>query len=349
MRTIAAGNGLARTLKKIPTLAALLFFLAATAGAQLRLNGYFSADYFQTLGKKTGNGGSFENPAAGLIISGEWASQFSYALELRTGAEWKPEIEQAWAAWSGSESMRARIGLFLVPFGRLNEANRPFQTMLAAFPYPYGESSPSSWREIGVQVDGRIGVFRYIAYLGNGLAEAATLSGGQQFRDNNRNKGYGLRLSLTLSQELEVAGSYYRGKQDAANLRNLTLLGADLAWTTQNVRCTAEYTRTDVVNPSPFASGRAEGWYVLLGLNFGQLTPLIAYQTSKTTDPFHGLGWMSADAAGAGILADHNRLALGATYAVYANILLKLEYDIQKDTLLNRKDNVLRVQAAVHF
>jgi hypothetical protein len=336
-------------MKKISVLAAFLVLLAAALPGQIRLNGYFSSDYIQTLNKSSGRGSSFGNPAAGLIVSGEWTPQFNYVLEMRTGAEWKPEIEQAWAGWIYSDAFRARLGLFLVPFGRMNEANRPYQTMLAAYPYPYGEVYPASWREIGVLVEGRTGVFRYAAYIGNGLAEADTLAHGQQFSDNNKNKAYGLRATLGLSQELEIGGSYYRGRQDAANTRNLVLYGADAAWVTKNVHCTAEYTRADVDNPAPFARGRTEGWNVQLGLNFDQLTPVVAYAKSKSSDPFHGLGWTDAGAIGAGILANHDRWALGATYALYANILLKLEYDIQKDTVLGRKDNVLRVQAAVHF
>jgi hypothetical protein len=84
-------------------------------------------------------------------------------------------------------------------------------------------------------------------------------------------------------------------------------------------------------------------------VNLGQFTPVLAYAKSKSSDPFHGLGWTADGGIGAGILANHDRWALGVDFAPYANILLKLEYDIQKDTLLDRKDNVLRIQAAVHF
>ncbi len=336
-------------MKKAIALSALLVLLTAAAPGQIRLNGYFSSDYTQALGKSSGRWSSFGNPAAGLIVSGEWTPQFNYVLEMRTGADWKPEIEQAWAGWNYSEAFRVRLGLFLVPFGRTNEANRPYQTLLVAYPYPYGEAFPASWREIGAMVEGRTGIFRFAAYIGNGLAEADTPAHGQQFSDNNKNKAYGLRAGLSLSQELEIGGSYYRGRQDAGDARSLVLYGADAAWVTKNVRCTAEYTRADIDNPASFARGRADGWNVQLGLNFGQFTPLVAYAKSKTSDPFHGLGWTAGGAAGAGILANHDRWALGASYALYANILLKLEYDIQKDTLLGRKDNVLRVQAAVHF
>jgi hypothetical protein len=178
-------------MKKISALAAFIVLLTASLPGQIRLNGYFSSDYTQALSKNSGRESSFGNPAAGLIVSGEWTPQFNYILEMRTGVEWKPEIEQAWAGWTYSDAFRARLGLFLVPFGRMNEANRPYQTMLVAYPYPYGEVYPASWREIGVLVEGRTGVFRYAAYIGNGLAEADTLAHGQQFGDKTGTKPTG--------------------------------------------------------------------------------------------------------------------------------------------------------------
>ncbi len=336
-------------MKKTALALAALAWLAAAAAAQPRLAGYFSSDYLQGLGRSSSLYGSFENPAAGLILSGEWTAQFNYLLEVRTGTAWKPEIEQAWAGWVSSEAFRARIGVYLVPFGRYNEANRPFQTLLVAAPFPYGENSPASWRDIGVVAEGRLGFLKYSAYIGNGLAEATSLADGQQFRNNNSDKGWGLRGTFTLSQELEVGGSYYTGKQDSANVRRLILEGADLMWLTKNVRFTAEYSRALIDNPEPFGRGTAWGFYVQMGLNFGQLTPLVAYEKSKTDDPFHGLGWAGPSEPGAGIFLDHDRWALGATYALHTNILLKLEYDIESEAGSDRKDTILRVQAAVHF
>jgi hypothetical protein len=345
MTTASAGHG--PLLTRLRAVSLVLALLSGPAWAQVRLSGYFSSDYYQGIGRSSAAGSSFENPAAGLILSGEWTPQFSYTLELRTGNGWTPQIEQAWAGWASSDAFRLRLGVYLVPFGRYNESNRPFQTLLVSAPFPYGEVHPASWRDIGVLLEGRMGVFRYAGYIGNGLAEAPDLAGGQQFRDNNKNKGLGLRLAVGISQELELGGSYYRGKQDAANSRNLTLLGADLLWLTKNVRFTAEYARADASNPDPFASGRTEGWFVELGLNFGQLTPLASYQTSKTSDPFHGPGW--TDSGAAGLSADHDRWALGATYALHPNVLLKVEYDIRTEGGAGVKDQALRVQAAVHF
>jgi hypothetical protein len=336
-------------MKKAITLAALLVLLPPALSAQLRLNGYFSSDYTQALSRGSGQASSFNHPEAGLIISGEWSAQFNYVLEARTGAGFKAEIDQAWMGWNYSEAFHIKLGVFFVPFGRTNDAHRPFQTMLVSWPYPYGDAHPARWREIGAQLEGRTGVFRYAAWIGNGLAESETLAGGQQLTDNNKNKAFGARLAVGLSQELEIGGSYYRGRQDAADGRSLLLYGADAAWLTRNIRCTAEYVRADIDNPAAFSRGRAEGWNVQLGLNFGQFTPVASYSKSKTNDPFHGAGWAADGTAGAGILADRERWALGAAYAPHPNLLIKLEYDIDKDTLLGRKDNVLRGQAAVRF
>ncbi len=331
-----------------------LFLLSAAAAvpglrAEAALNGYFSAEYLQGQKESPWAMGSFTNAQAGLILSGRWSSQFGYAFELRTKENMKVEIEQAWAGWSPAEGFQAKLGLFLVPFGRYNRANRPFETLLVDSPYPYGEFPPSSWREIGGLVEGSFGILGYAAWIGNGLAESAFPYGGQQYGDNNKGKAWGARLTGRLSEELELGASYYRGALDAEDERNLTVLGADLGWVTTNVRLTAEYTRADIANPAPFAGGRVEGWHVLLGLAFGAWTPTAAYETSRTRDPYHGAGWAAPATAGAGLDADHSRWALGLAYALHANFLLKLEYDIQKEAGLAVQDNVLRVQAAVHF
>jgi len=323
--------------------------LAPSAAAQVRLNGYFSVDYLQGGSDGPWAKGTAEKAQAGLILAGEWSPQFGYTLELRTRENRTFEIEQAWAGWTWSNEFRVKAGVFLVPFGKYNESDRPFQTLLVEAPTIYAESHPPNWREVGLEVEGSLLGFRYAAYIGNGLAESESLRAGQQFADNNKNKGWGGRLSTSLGQAFEAGVSYYRGKADAENARALTLLGADLGWSTENIHCLAEYTRADIDNPPDFSRGRAEGWFVLLGLNFSPIEPVLSYQTSKISDPFHGLGWTGTTGPGAGLDGDHNRWTVGLNYSLHTNILLKLEYDILKDKKAASTDKVLRVQAAVHF
>lgn len=329
--------------------AALLALVPRPASAQVRLNGYFAAEYLQGQSQSPWKVGTFGGAQAGLIISGEWSQQFGYTLELRARGVAQPEIEQALASWIWSQAFQAKLGVYLVPFGRYNAADRPFQTLLIDSPYGVAETRPRSWRDIGVVAEGDLGFVRYAAFLGNGLAEAATPAGGQQWRDNNKNKGWGGRLSFPISQEMDLGLSYYLGKQDEAGDRRLRLFGADAGWTTANISCQAEYTRADIDNPSGFAAGRVEGWFVLLGLTFGSFRPAASYQSSKADDPFHGAGWGGPLFPGEGLSWNHSRWTLGLSYALHPNVQIKLEYDWQKEKGAALDDNVLRVQAAVHF
>jgi len=332
-----------------------LIFLAAgllasgQARAQLRISGYFSLDYFKGQTQSPFARGSIENLKAGLLFSGEWTSQFSYSLEIQTKENMRFEIEQAWAGFTPSEAFGVKLGLYLVPFGKYNTSGRPFQTSLAESPYPVGEFFPSSWRDLGILAEGKIGFLSYSAYLGNGLAESESLAAGQQFKDNNKDKGKGLRLGFFPSQNLEIGASYYTGKSDAANQRTVSLQGLDATWTATNINLKAEYSRAFIDNPAPFSQGKAEGYFVLLWINLGSLSPVFGFEKSKYEDAFHGVGFSDPLQAGQGIFQNHSRWAFGLVYSAHENILLKLEYDLNKETALELEDNLFRVQVAVHF
>ncbi len=322
---------------------------AGAASAQLRINGYFSVDFLKGQTQSPFAKGSVENIQAGLIFSGEWTPQFSYALEVQTKESMKPEIEQAWAGFTASDAFRVKLGLYLVPFGKYNTAGRAFQTSLVNRPYPVGEFFPPSWRDLGILAEGKIGFFSYSVYLGNGLAEAESLPAGQQFKDNNKDKGKGGRLGFFPSQNLEVGASYYTGKYDDSNERTLSLQGLDATWTAQNFNLTAEYSRALIDTPSPFSQGKAEGFFVLLWINLGTLSPIVAYEKSKYEDAFHGVGYAGPLQTGLGIFSNHNLWAFGLVYSVHENFLLKIEYDLNRETNPELKDNVFRAQVAVHF
>jgi hypothetical protein len=330
-------------------LLALLGVLVVPAVAQPKVNGYFSLDYLKGQDQSLFSFGTFQNAQAGLLFSGEWAPRFAYVLEIQSKDVSRFEIEQAWAGFLWSETVRLKAGLYLVPFGKYNESGRAFQTRLVQAPLPVGEIFPASWRDIGLLVEGKAGFFLYSAYLGNGLAEGENLRAGQQFKDNNRDKGRGGRLGLLLSQTVEAGLSYYSGRIDAENKRGLTLKGADITWSDSSVNLSVEYMKGEIENPAPFAKGTAEGWFVLCSINFGSLSPLVAYEKFRYEDAFHGSGYAGPLAAGLGIFDNRNLWAIGLVATIHQNIVLKLEYDFNKESNLELKNNMFRAQAAVHF
>ena len=327
----------------------LFGFVAIPAAAQVKTNGYFSLVYGQGQRQSDISRGSFGDIQAGLVLSGEWATRFAYALEIRSRDVAHFEIEQAWAAFHWSDAVQIRVGLYLIPFGKYNQSARPFQTPLVQAPLPVSEVFPSSWREIGLLIEGKSGFLVYSAYIGNGLAEGENLGAGQQFADNNRDKGRGGRLGFLLSAAFEVGVSYYSGKIDAENDRGLTLKGVDLTWSDTSLRLSGEYVKAEIENPAPFSRGTAEGWFALGSFDIGSLAPFVAYEKINYEDAFHGPGFAVPMTPGLGLSDKRSLWAFGIVATVHPNILLKFEYDLNKESGLELKNNVFRAQAAVHF
>ena len=205
----------ARNLSVFLVLAALLTPVQALG----KISGYFAFQYVKGQEQTNIKDGSFGNSQLGLIFSDEIAPNINYVAEIRFKEENRIEIEQAWVGFDLSELLNFKLGMYVVPFGKYNQINRPHQTMLINSPLIIEKMFPPSWRDIGVQLEGRTGGIYYSAYMGNGLYESEDLEGSQQFQDNNLNKAMGGRLGTALSESLEVALSYYRGKYDEANER----------------------------------------------------------------------------------------------------------------------------------
>ena len=316
--------------------------------ARGKISGYLSFAYIKGQEQTNITDGSFGNSQLGLIFSDEIAPKIDYVAEIRFKEESRIEIEQAWVGFNLSELLNLKLGMHVVPFGKYNQINRPHQTMLINVPLIIEKMFPSSWREIGIQLEGRAGGIYYSAYMGNGLYESASLEGSQQFKDNNLNKAMGGRLGTALSESLEVSVSYYRGKYDDANERDLILQGADLIWSSEGVQILAEYLRASLQNPEGFAEGKVEGFYVQGSSESGSLRPVVSYQWLKYEDPFHGQGFVIPN-PGAGISEDKSRWALGLVYFASENVFLSFEYDFNREKNLEIKNNSYSLQVALSF
>jgi hypothetical protein len=315
-----------------------------------KVHGYLSLDFFKGQADSPYSKGSIEGLGAGLFFLGDLSDKFSYTLEARFKSDSRVEIEQAWVAFTASATFRLTAGAFLVPFGKYNLANRPYETRLILKPLILERAYPDSWRELGAQASGKLAFLNAAVYIGNGLAESASVAQGQQFKDNNANKGWGGRLSLQPGQGMDVGVSYYLGKYDALDQRNLKLVGADASWTTRDFQVLAEYIKAENHNPAPFAKGVVEGYFVQLAFNYQNFFPVVSYQRVRQDDPFHGPGWAAPDIPGEGLFARKARWAVGLAYLLTPNFQIKAEYDFNTElegpTL---KDNLLIIQSVVNF
>jgi hypothetical protein len=319
------------------------------ARAQLHVNGYLSFEYENGQQQSEFPDGTFENARAGLIFSGTAAKRFDYNLEVRYKSETRVEMEEAWAGIAASPAFHVKLGLYLVPFGKYNTANRPYQRRFIKTPLAQAYVYPESWRDIGILAEGKSKYLRYAAYIGNGLREGPDLQAGQQYKDNNKNKAVGGRIGVMLSQSFEAGFSYYRGAYDSANTRNLSLQGADASWETESYLLLYEYNKADLANPSGYSRGKAEGHFGLLALNWEDFSLWGSYQKLDYTDPFHGPGFVEGESPGSGISFEQSRWAVGLVYFASTDILIKLEYDFNREGQTNLKNDVFYAQVALHF
>lgn len=327
----------------------LFAFCFFTVHASAQIKGYIAAQFLKSQGNGDFIQGTFANPLLGLMLSGDISTNFAYGAEFRIIDITKVEVDQAWVGLSSSDALRLQLGLYLVPFGIYNQVNRPHQTTLINPPLNVQYCYPDHWKDIGLVATGMISGFVYSAYLGNGLKEGEDLHDGQQFEDNNKDKGKGGRFGFRLSQGFEVAYSVYRSKYDDENSRNLTLHGADVNWTTQDWQVWAEYSKAIIHNPEGFSSGNAEGYFFQALIFMGSFQPFVSYQKIQYSDPYHGPGFSPKTGAGEGIFLDEFRWALGLKYSPVANLYLSLEYDFNRMKGDEEKADSWAVQVAFSF
>jgi hypothetical protein len=333
-------------MKRIPTLlvlAAVLLVLAVPARGQgqTQIGGYLALEYIKGQAASAYPHGAIENLVAGLLAAGRVGQKFGFAVEVRSRDVNTFDLNQAWAGFLASDAFTARIGLYLVPFGQWNTASRPHETLLIRTPLNLEFLYPASWRDLGVLVEGRIGVMSYAGYVGNGLAEAEgeSLPYGQQFHDNNTDKAKGGRLGFLVGQEVKAGVSYYTGRYDEFNTRDLTLEGADLSWVTAQWEVHGEYTKGFIENPEPYARGTSEGFSIWGCMSFRGFQPVGSFQKIKFTDPFHE----------GGLALDRSRWTAGLRYVLSSTLFVKFEYDWNKEKGTPLKDNQWQVQAGLSF
>ena len=318
---------------------AVVLALALPARGQVTYGGYLSAEYIKGQAESAHPHGNIENLLVGFLAGGRVGEKFGFTVEVRALDVDTFDLNQAWAGFLPSQAFTVRAGLYLVPFGSWNTASRPHETLLIRTPLNLEYLYPASWRDLGVVIEGRIGVLTYAGYLGNGLSETGSLAYGQQFHDNNTDKSKGGRIGLNAGQAIRGGVSYYTGKYDDQDMRDLTLAGADLSWVTDQWEIHGEYTKALIENPQPVERGEAEGYSIWACMGFKGLQPVGSFQKLKFTDTYHA----------GGIALDQSRWTAGLRYVMSSTFFVKAEFDWNKEKGTALKNNQWQVQVGLSF
>ena len=315
--------------------------------SQVKYGGYLSFEYIDGQAESLFPKAGMQNLLAGFAVAGLVGGKFGFSIEARTlgvptadpAQAWAFELDQAWAGFVPSKAVSIKAGLYIVPFGAWNRSSRPHETLLIRTPLNLEFLYPPMWRDMGVLIEGEVGVLSYAAYLGNGLAESETLGAGQQFRDNNADKAKGGRIGFAVGQGGRAGVSYYTGKMDDQDMRDLILEGADLSWAAGQWEIHGEYTKAIIENPQPFENGKSEGYAIWAAMGSRGFQPIGSFQQVKYDDPYHG----------GGIIRDQSRWTLGLRYVLGSTFFIKAEYDWNKEKEPILKNDQFQVQLSVSF
>lgn len=138
---------------------------------RLRFGGYGQIDYNQPLDQDFRRNGTLDVHRLVLFSGYEFNSKTKFITELEFEHVSEVYVEQAYLNYKLLESISVKGGLILIPMGIINEYHEPPSFNGVERPNVDNVIVPTTWREIGLGVDGRFNTasLRYQLYVVNGF------------------------------------------------------------------------------------------------------------------------------------------------------------------------------------
>jgi hypothetical protein len=274
----------------------------------------------------------------------------------KAGAGLEIELEQAWVEFRRTPWFQPRVGVVLVPVGRLNLNHDADKVDSVDRPLVDRDVIPTTWFEPGLGFTGSVEVgdstiIRYEAYLINGLRGSAKTAGNESkmrdmrmhkdsSNDNNTNKAMVARLSLSPLSGLEMGVSGYTGKYDPAGTLGLSIGALDGHYRWKWLDLQGEWAEVNIDRPDPaeVAKRVAEnatfvddpGYYSptanFAGLRSGwyfQVLARLPIGEWGRLEPFVQISAQDLD-RGQTTMSDQRRTTAGLNYRPIDNVVVKL-------------------------
>jgi hypothetical protein len=265
-------------------------------------------------------------------------------------------VEQGWLEFAVSNTVRARFGVVLVPFGKFNLEHFDTTRDLIDRPIMIRRVVPVTWAEAGVGITGQTNLRRgsgsqawkldYSVYLINGLRDDLTDTSIRNARggfgtDNNNNKALVGRIGLLSPSGLEIGISGHSGKLDRDGEDSILGLAVDAEFTRGPFEILGEFAQfgldegleADGVTARPeehsgyylqsnyhFWPSRFNDTFMARSFQSPTLTAAIRYGTARIDD--------DGD-VGAGD-NEEVRLTIGLNYRPTETFVFKIEYQFNK-------------------
>jgi len=201
---------------------------------KLHFGGYGQIDYNQPLDKDLRQNGKLDVHRLILFAGYQFNSKTKFITEIEFEHVSEVYIEQAYLDYQLLDNMSVKGGLILIPMGIINEYHEPPSFNGVERPNVDKNIVPTTWREIGLGVDGRINAasLRYQLYLVNGFNGydgAGVFKGSNGLRSGRQKGAESYISSPNLSAKIDYFGisglkvglSGYFGKSQSVLYDNL--------------------------------------------------------------------------------------------------------------------------------
>ncbi len=322
----------------------------------ITIGGYAQIDYNQ----KEGANGVLDVHRMVMLMGYKFSDKVQFVTEIEFEHVNEVFIEQAFLNYSVADNLNLRGGLMLVPMGIVNEFHEP--TTFNGVERPSMDKSivPTTWREVGVGVSGRINNanLKYQAYIFNGFASvngSKDLGGSNGLR-NGRQKGakstlntpnYSAKLEYFGIQGLRLGLSGYFGRtqpEDDVDFNEgadvgISMIGLDTRYSYKRITVrgqfvTASISDTEAYNNLNFAElgSVLQGWYVEGAFNIlpqdkeQQLFAFVRYEDYDT----------HASVAGGltkNLAYDRDEITFGLSYHIAPGAVVKTDYQLKNNAM----------------
>lgn len=311
-----------------------------------------------------GDNGELDVQRLVLLFGYKFNDRTQFVTEIELEHVNEVFVEQAFLQYSVSDNVNLRAGLMLVPMGIVNEYHEPTTFNGVERPSTDGAIVPSTWREIGVGISGRLdnASLRYQAYVMNGFASVngTKVLGGSNGLRNGRQKGikstinkptFSAKLDHYGIQGLRLGLAGYVGRTQAEDAIDaidgadvgIAMIGLDARYAYKRFTARGQFINASISDTEEYnilnnanLGSKLQGWYLEGAYNLlpqtkkQQLFAFARYEDYDTHASVEGDLLRN-------LAYDRNEWTFGLSYKLAPGAVVKADYQIKDNTAVGNK------------
>ena len=339
---------------------------------KLSIGGYGEVHYNQQISGQTRYNGNMDVHRMVLFFGYQFNEKTSFVTEIEYEHVKELYVEQAFLNYNVKPNVSLRGGLMLVPMGIVNEYHEPTTFNGVERPSVDKYIVPTTWREIGVGINGRLAnaPLKYQLYIMNGFNGfdgSGKLRGSDGLRKGRQKGAESTFTSPSLSAKVDYYGikglnlglSGYFGKTQSSEFDGLdkdddfaeevadstrvgiSMVGLDFRYKVDAFQFKGQYIHSFINDVKEYndktgkdLGKQMQGYYVEAGYDLlhGKEQALVPFVRYESYDTHHKVDGITANKA-----YDREDWFFGLSYHLAKGAVVKVDYQNFKDGADNKK------------